>query len=685
MRGLRATIAVEEARAAGGEQGSGPNELMMSLLDDEGLTSVVATNCEQHYGRPLVVGDRLLVRSVIESISDPKRTGLGTGRFITTRMDYVAVPDADVPEASPCPPSRSRRSSTPASRWRPSASGSSSTCRPTGRRRARRGRVPPSRRTTPSGSRAPGSTQLLIQHCTSCGTLRHPPLPACGTCGSLEWDAVEASGRGTLYSYVVVHYPQVAAFEYPLPIGLVELEEGTRVVANLGGVEPGRHRDRHGAASPSSSTSTTSCRCPSSCRPARRVREGGLMDFNFSEEQLAVSEAATGVFSGLVDPERVGAVEQTDDRIDRALWQALADADLLGLAVPESEGGAGQGLMELCLLLEAQGNAVAPVPLWATLVLGALPIAHFGSEAQRARWLPGVVSGDVILTAALTEQRGQPDVVPGRAGHGTGRRVGARWHRAGGAPGAPGGPHRRAGAHRRWRRGARARRPRAPGVSLERARDHQSRNPSAPAPRRGDRRRRGRPGRRRLRSLDARLRVGGGHHRAVRAPGRRVRGGAHADRGVPERAPPVRAPAEHVPGHHAAGGGRRHRHRGHAGHVAERRLALRHRPRRRRRRPGGQVAGRRAGAADRARHPAPPRRHGRGHHVPDPPLLPVGQADRAAPGRPERAARPARRGHRRAGPGARRRRGRSGDGRRRRGRPSSTSRWATSCRRSSCP
>ena len=80
--------------------------------------------------------------------------------------------------------------------------------------------------------------RLLIQHCTSCGTLRHPPLPACATCGSFEWDTVEASGRGTLYSYVVVHYPQVPAFEYPLPIGLVELEEGTRLVANLGGVEP---------------------------------------------------------------------------------------------------------------------------------------------------------------------------------------------------------------------------------------------------------------------------------------------------------------------------------------------------------------------------------------------------------------------------------------------------------------
>jgi uncharacterized OB-fold protein len=79
---------------------------------------------------------------------------------------------------------------------------------------------------------------LLIQHCTSCGTLRHPPLPACGTCQSFEWDTVTASGRGTLYSYVVVHYPKVAAFDYPLPIGLVELEEGTRLVANLDGVEP---------------------------------------------------------------------------------------------------------------------------------------------------------------------------------------------------------------------------------------------------------------------------------------------------------------------------------------------------------------------------------------------------------------------------------------------------------------
>ncbi len=132
------------------------------------------------------------------------------------------------------------------------------------------------------------------------------------------------------------------------------------------------------------------------------------MDFSLTEEQQAVSEAATGLFSGLVDADRVAAVEATEERVDRELWRALAEADLLGLGVPEEHGGAGYGLTELCLLLEAQGNAVAPVPLWSTVVLGALPVAHFGSEDQRARWLPGVVAGDVVLTAALASSAMSP-------------------------------------------------------------------------------------------------------------------------------------------------------------------------------------------------------------------------------------------------------------------------------------
>src|ERR1700733_4789364 len=136
------------------------------------------------------------------------------------------------------------------------------------------------------------------------------------------------------------------------------------------------------------------------------------MDFAFTDEQHAVSEAAVGLLSGLVDAERILAVEQTDDVVDRELWAALSAADLLGLAVSEAHGGGGYGLTELCLLLQAQGNVVAPVPLWATLVLGALPIARFGPEALQARWLPGVVRGDVFLTAALTGSAGSTSGLP---------------------------------------------------------------------------------------------------------------------------------------------------------------------------------------------------------------------------------------------------------------------------------
>jgi uncharacterized protein len=253
MRGLKATQLVEAARAAGTEAESTPHDLMMKLLDAEGLTSVVATNCEQHYGRPLVIGDRLFVRTVIESISDPKRTGLGTGRFVTTRLDFTALSDNEVPED----PTRSQITGLAASgepvatmrfrilKFLPPARGTASAKAEAPE--AETSEATPARPLRPrpaitqdnafwfEGARA---HKLLIQRCASCGTLRHPPLPACGTCQSLEWDTIEASGRGVLYSFVVVHYPQVAAFDYPLPIGLVELEEGTRVVANIDGFAP---------------------------------------------------------------------------------------------------------------------------------------------------------------------------------------------------------------------------------------------------------------------------------------------------------------------------------------------------------------------------------------------------------------------------------------------------------------
>ena len=130
------------------------------------------------------------------------------------------------------------------------------------------------------------------------------------------------------------------------------------------------------------------------------------MDFTFDEEERAVQQAAEGLFAGLSTPDRVQEVEGTEDRFDRQLWAELARADLIGLTVPEAYGGGGFGMVVAALLLEAQGRTVAPVPLWATTVLGSMPIAEFGSEALKGSLLRGVVAGDTVLTAALTDVAG---------------------------------------------------------------------------------------------------------------------------------------------------------------------------------------------------------------------------------------------------------------------------------------
>jgi len=80
--------------------------------------------------------------------------------------------------------------------------------------------------------------RLLIQHCTDCGELRHPPTPSCPHCWSLHWDTVEASGKATLFTYTVVHKPLVPAFSKPNTVAVVELEEGTKLVTEIMGIEP---------------------------------------------------------------------------------------------------------------------------------------------------------------------------------------------------------------------------------------------------------------------------------------------------------------------------------------------------------------------------------------------------------------------------------------------------------------
>ena len=174
-----------------------------------------------------------------------------------------------------------------------------------------------------------------------------------------------------------------------------------------------------------------------------------------------------------MDAARLRAAEASPDGVDDALWARLAEANLLGLALPEPHGGLGFGFLELCSFLEEIGRALAPVPALATLVLGALPIAEFGTPEQRARWLPEVAAGRVLLSAALEDAGSADPAAPATRTRAEGdgwRALRGEARRALRAPRRP-----RAGARRQRRRRRRLPgRPRGPrrrahaGTALER-------------------------------------------------------------------------------------------------------------------------------------------------------------------------------------------------------------------------
>jgi 3-oxocholest-4-en-26-oyl-CoA dehydrogenase beta subunit len=147
------------------------------------------------------------------------------------------------------------------------------------------------------------------------------------------------------------------------------------------------------------------------------------MDFAFTEEQETVSKLARDIFGRRATPERLTELEAAGSYYDAALWKELAGIDLLGTALPESLGGNGGGFVELGVLLAEVGFAVAPVPAYATLLLGADTIARHGSPEQQQRYLPGVVDGSRILSAGLQEPGHSDPTKPATTAH----RDGTNW------------------------------------------------------------------------------------------------------------------------------------------------------------------------------------------------------------------------------------------------------------------
>ena len=132
------------------------------------------------------------------------------------------------------------------------------------------------------------------------------------------------------------------------------------------------------------------------------------MNFDFSDEQKQLRDQARKFLGEKCQSRAVRAVLDGKAPYDRDLWKGLAEMGFLGVAIPEAYGGAGAGHLELCVIAEEMGRALAPVPFSSTVYLAAEAILLAGSEAQKQKWLPKIASGAAIGTLALFEGKGNP-------------------------------------------------------------------------------------------------------------------------------------------------------------------------------------------------------------------------------------------------------------------------------------
>src|SRR3979490_2336952 len=132
------------------------------------------------------------------------------------------------------------------------------------------------------------------------------------------------------------------------------------------------------------------------------------MNFDSSDDQAQLRTNAREYLSEKCSPKAVREVLDGNAMDDKDLWRGRTVMGFLGVAIPESYGGAGAGHLELCVIAEEMGRALAPVPFSSTVYLAAEALMLAGSEAQKQKWLPKIASGEAIGTLALFEGKGNP-------------------------------------------------------------------------------------------------------------------------------------------------------------------------------------------------------------------------------------------------------------------------------------
>jgi len=134
------------------------------------------------------------------------------------------------------------------------------------------------------------------------------------------------------------------------------------------------------------------------------------MNFGFTEEQELLRQEVRKFLDAHCDTERVRELGETPEGHDPELWRQISELGWTGLTVDEAHGGAGLGWVDLVVLLEETGRSLFPSPLLANTIAAAA-IGEAGSEAQKARFLPGLADGSRIATLALVEASDRPDAV----------------------------------------------------------------------------------------------------------------------------------------------------------------------------------------------------------------------------------------------------------------------------------
>ncbi|MBT8140211.1 MAG: MaoC family dehydratase N-terminal domain-containing protein [Gammaproteobacteria bacterium] len=216
----------QQGITAASERASNAQSELVQLFNDYGFTGVLGTNVKQEYFKEAAPGDQVFMEMVIDNISERKNTARGAGYFHETVATFSNQSGEKLG-------TQSFRVLKFIPQDQPAAAAADDA----------RLEVPtriPSPRGHDNGWwwEAVDKGKVMIQRCSNCQTLRHPPRPMCGECQSMEWDSVESKLDGEVLSHTELHHPKIPGYQYPLVCAVIKLGEGTNIVSNVVGCEP---------------------------------------------------------------------------------------------------------------------------------------------------------------------------------------------------------------------------------------------------------------------------------------------------------------------------------------------------------------------------------------------------------------------------------------------------------------